>query len=151
VEGPADRPSAWGDAEALAELGQPRGLAAQGALRSLKDEPIVYLYLDAITVKVRLAQRVVSRPILVAVGVREDGQKVLLGLWSKGSESTASWKDVLEDLERRGLKRPLLAIIDGCGGLRAAMEQVWPGLEGTTLLGAQASQPPSARAPTRAR
>jgi transposase-like protein len=36
---------------------------------------------------------------------------------------------VLQDLERRGLKRPLLAILDGCGGLRAAVEQVWPGLE----------------------
>jgi transposase-like protein len=97
--------------------------------RSLKEEPLVYLYRDAIAVKVRLAQRVVRRPILVAVGGREDGQKELLGLWSKGSESTASWKDVLQDLESRGLKRPLLAILDGCGGLRAAMEQVWPGLE----------------------
>lgn len=54
---------------------------------------------------------------------------MLLGLWSKGSESTESWKDVLEDLVRRGLRRPLLAILDGCGGLRAAVELVWTGLE----------------------
>jgi transposase-like protein len=50
--------------------------------RSLSEEPIVYLYLDAIAVKARMAKRVVSRPILVAVGVRESGQKVLLGACS---------------------------------------------------------------------
>lgn len=97
--------------------------------RSLKDQEVVYLYLDAIAVKARIAKRVVSRPILVAVGVRETGEKVLLGLWSKGSESTESWKSVLEDLVGRGLPRPLLVIVDGCGGLRAAIDLVWSGIE----------------------
>lgn len=121
--------------------------------RSLKDEPVVYLYLDAIAVKVRLAKRVVSRPILVAVGVREDGQKVLLGLWSKGSESTESWKDVLDDLVSRGQRRPLLAIIDGGGGRRAARGggAGLGGIGGAAVPGAQAAQPPSARAQARAR
>lgn len=97
--------------------------------RSLKQEEIAYLYLDAIAVKVRLAGRVGSRPILAAVGVRETGEKVLLGLWSKGSESTESWKDALESMKARGLPRPLLVIIDGCGGLRSALDLVWSGIE----------------------
>lgn len=97
--------------------------------RSLEGEEVVYLYLDAIGINVRLAGRVVSRAILVAVGVRENGQKVLLGLWSKGSESKEAWKGVLEDLSHRGLRRPLLAIIDGCAGLRSALEEVWAGIE----------------------
>lgn len=97
--------------------------------RSLRGDPIVYLYLDAIGVKTHLAGRVVSRSILVAVGVREDGQKVLLGLWSMGSESEEAWKSVLEDLVARGLRRPLLAMVDGCPGLRAALDQVWAGID----------------------
>lgn len=97
--------------------------------RSLRDKSIPYLYLDAIAVRVRLDRRVVSRPILVAVGIHDDGQKELLGLWSKGSESRESWKDVLLDMQNRGLSRPQLVIIDGCAGLRAAIEEAWPDLE----------------------
>lgn len=97
--------------------------------RSLEGEDVVYLYLDAIGIHVRVAGRVVSRAILVAVGVRENGQKVLLGLWSKGSESKDAWKGVLADLVHRGLGRPLLAVVDGCAGLRGAVEEVWSGIE----------------------
>jgi len=97
--------------------------------RSLAAEEVAYLYLDAIGIRVRLAQKVASRAILVAVGIREDGQKVLLGLWSKGSESKEAWKGVLENLVHRGLGRPLLAVIDGCAGLRAAVEEVWAEIE----------------------
>lgn len=97
--------------------------------RCLKEEPIVYLYLDAIWIKTRLAGRVVSRAILVAVGVRQDGQKILLSLWSMGSESKEAWKEALEHLVQRGLAQPLLAVIDGCAGLRAAIAEVWPSIE----------------------
>ena len=97
--------------------------------RSLAEESVVYLYLDAICVKVRVAKRVSSVPVLVAVGVREDGSKFLLGLWMRGSESTEAWGSILEDMVARGLPKPLLAIVDGCAGLRAALERVWPGID----------------------
>lgn len=97
--------------------------------RPLEGEEVVYLYLDALGVKARLAGRVVSRAVLVAVGILEDGRKVLLGLWSRGSESREAWKGVLGDMVRRGLRRPLLVILDGCPGLRAAVEEVWAGVE----------------------
>lgn len=91
-------------------------------------EPVVYQYLDGIAVKVRRAGRVVSSPVLVIIGVRQTGEKILLGLKMAGSESTEAWRAVLEDLVRRGLRRPELCIIDGGAGLRAAVEAVWPGV-----------------------
>jgi hypothetical protein len=49
----------------------------------------------------------------VALGVREDGQKVLLAVKNMGSESEAAWRALLDDLVKRGLKtarlRPLPA------------------------------------------
>ena len=93
--------------------------------RSLAAEELLYVYLDAIMIKVRSAGRVVSRAILVAVGVRKTGEKVLYGLYSKGSESHEACKGVLDDLVKRGLRAPKLAIIDGGKGLRSALEEVW--------------------------
>ena len=61
-----------------------------------------------------------------AIGVREDGTKVLLGLWTYASEGRAAWSDVLEDLTARGLQVPALAVIDGSRGLRAALAECWP-------------------------
>ena len=48
--------------------------------RSLKGESVVFLYLDAIALRVRIANKVVSAPVLVAVGVKADGEKVVLDL-----------------------------------------------------------------------
>jgi transposase-like protein len=87
------------------------------------------VYLDGIGVKVRVGGRVVGVPVLVAIGVREDGEKVLLSLSVMGQESYGGWKGVLEDLTGRGLKAPVLAIIDGSKGLREAVEEVWHGID----------------------
>lgn len=75
----------------------------------------------------RLAKRVVRVPVQAAVGVREDGHKVLLALQIVASESTASWKALVEDLGRRGLRVPRLAILDGNPGLVRAVRDTWPG------------------------
>jgi transposase-like protein len=84
-----------------------------------------YAYLDAIYVKSRFNGRVSSVPILAVIGVSLRGEKVLISLSAKGSESSEAWQGVLEDLAARGLKKPKLVIIDGGKGLRAAVEQVW--------------------------
>lgn len=96
--------------------------------RSVKEERVVYLYLDAIALRVRIAKKVVSVPVLVALGVRPDGHKVVLDLELLASESTESWAGFVQGLLDRGLKRPRLVIIDGHKGLRAAVEQSWPGI-----------------------
>ena len=95
--------------------------------RSLADEQIVYVLLDAIAVKVRVDRRVSCVPVLVAMGVRETGDKVLLGLRLMGAESKAAWTTFVDDLAARGVTRPALVIIDGNAGLRHAVGQTWPG------------------------
>jgi putative transposase len=94
--------------------------------RSLGGLEVVYLYLDAIALRIRMAGKVVSTPVLVAVGVLADGQKQLLALEACGSESKEAWKGFLDDLVARGLPAPLLCVIDGNGGLRHAVGAVWP-------------------------
>jgi Transposase, Mutator family len=74
--------------------------------RSLKDEPIVRLILDGTVVRARLDKKATSISLLVALGVREDGQKVLLAVKNMGSESEAAWRALLDDLVKRGLKTP---------------------------------------------
>lgn len=95
--------------------------------RNLSAEAIVYLYLDAIYLKVRSGGKVVCLPVLVALGVKATGEKILLSLATAGGERTAAWEALLEDLAARKLGRPRLAITDGNAGL-AALERVWPGV-----------------------
>lgn len=94
--------------------------------RSLKDEPIVRLILDGTVVKVRLDRKATALSILVVLGVRADGQKVLLALRAMGGESEAAWREVLDDLVARGLRTPALSISDGGKGLAAALAALWP-------------------------
>jgi putative transposase len=96
--------------------------------RSLADLDVVYVYLDAFALRVRSAWRVVSAPMLGVVGVLSDGRKQLLALELCGGESFAAWKGCLDNLVVRGLRAPILAIIDGNAGLRRAVEGVWPGV-----------------------
>ena len=94
-------------------------------MRSLKDEPIVRLILDGTVVRVRLDRRATSISLLVALGVRADGQKVLLAIKNMSGESEAAWRALLDDLVQRGLKTPELVIADGAPGLEKALAALW--------------------------
>jgi transposase-like protein len=93
--------------------------------RDLSDEDIVRLILDGTVVKVRLDRKATSISLLVVLGVRRDGQKVLLAVANMGGESEAAWRKVLDDLSARGLKQPELAIVDGAPGLEKALIALW--------------------------
>jgi transposase-like protein len=110
-------------------VGRLEALFSQWRERSLKSESVVFVYLDAIVLRVRIANKVVSAPVLVGLGVKADGQKVVLDLELLQSESSECWGGFVEGLAERGLKRPSLVIIDGNKGLRAAVEKNWPGIE----------------------
>lgn len=92
--------------------------------RSLADEPIVRLILDGTVVRVRLDRKATSISLLIVPGVHADGQKVLLAIKSMGGESAEAWRSVLDDLIKRGLRRPVLLIVDGAPGLEAAIAAV---------------------------
>jgi transposase-like protein len=94
-------------------------------VRSLKDEPIVRLILDGTVVRSRLDKKATSISLLVAMGVRQDGQKVLLAVKNMGGESEAAWRALLDDLVNRGLKTPELVIVDGAAGLEKALTALW--------------------------
>jgi putative transposase len=97
--------------------------------QDLSKERLPYLYMDGIYVKVRCGGRVGRLPVLAVVGIRSNGEKILLALEIRGGESEEAWKGVLENLSGRGLKRPKLAVIDGSPGLSSALELSWPGID----------------------
>ena len=94
--------------------------------RSLHDEPVVRLILDGTVVRARLDQKATSIWLLVALGIRRDGQKVLLRGRNTGGESEAAWRALLDDFVARGLAAPELLIPDGSAGLEKALAAFWP-------------------------
>ena len=93
--------------------------------RDLAGDDIVRLILDGTVVKVRLDRRATAISLLIALGVRRDGQKVVLAIRSMGGESEAAWRALLDDLTGRGLAQPDLVIVDGGKGLEAALASLW--------------------------
>jgi putative transposase len=96
--------------------------------RDLSCEDIRYVYLDATFMPVKCGGKAERLPIMVAIGVRATGEKVLLSLAVTGSESAAAWGGFASDLVSRGLKRPDLVIIDGNKGLERSLLEQWPRL-----------------------
>jgi putative transposase len=94
--------------------------------RDLAGDDIVRLILDGTVVRVRVDRKATSLSVLVALGVRRDGKKVLLALRNMGGESAAAWRALLDDLVGRGLPAPMLLIVDGAPGLEKAAAELWP-------------------------
>ena len=96
--------------------------------RDLAGDDIVRLILDGTHVKVRMDRKATALSLLVVLGIRRDGQKVLLSVKNMGGESEAAWRTILDDLTRRGLRQPELAIVDGAPGLEKALASLWADL-----------------------
>jgi putative transposase len=84
-----------------------------------------YLWLDATYLKVRDGGRIVSRAVIVAVAVNEDGKREVLGVATGPSEAETFWTDFLRSLADRGLRGVKLVIADDHKGLRAAARRVF--------------------------
>jgi putative transposase len=84
------------------------------------------LYLDALHVKIRDAGHVQSRAIYVAIGVKLDGDKEVLGLWAGQAEGAKFWLQVATELKNRGVQDIFIACVDGLKGLPQAIETVFP-------------------------
>jgi len=84
-----------------------------------------YLWLDATYIKVRDGGRIVSRAVIVAVAVNEDGKREVLGVTTGPSEAETFWTDFLRSLADRGLRGVKLVVADDHKGLRAAARRVF--------------------------
>ncbi len=94
--------------------------------RDLELKRYVYFWVDGIHFNVRLDEE--RSCILVVMGANESGRKELLAVSDGYAESKASWREILLDLKRRGLKMgPTLAVGDGALGFWAALREVYPG------------------------
>jgi transposase-like protein len=96
--------------------------------RDLAAEEIRYLIQDGWYPKVRIGRQRVVVPVLVTLGVKANGQRIIIDLCLAGEESAASWGEVVAGLVRRKIGAPVLAIIDGNPGLHAALRTHWPGI-----------------------
>jgi putative transposase len=93
--------------------------------RRLSEHDLVYLFLDAIYLKLRPDDEP-AEGVLVAWGVTLEGQKVLLGLQLGSRESHESWLDFGRDLVERGMRAPALVVADGAPGIWKAVAELWP-------------------------
>jgi putative transposase len=93
--------------------------------RDLSDLPIVYLFLDG---QYHAARQGTDEKegVLSAYGLLEDGRPVLLHLDLGPRESYDAWLSFLQDVVARGLRDPLLVVMDGAPGLVKAVKRVWP-------------------------
>ncbi len=86
--------------------------------------PVVFF--DALRVKIREDAVVRSKAVFLALGVRADGSRDILGLWIEQTEGAKFWLKVFNDLKLRGCEDILIAVTDGLKGMAEALEVVYP-------------------------
>jgi putative transposase len=90
-------------------------------------EPVYPLvFLDALRVKVRDEGLVRNKAVHIALGVRADSMKEILGLWLEQNEGAKFWLKVMNELKNRGVEDVLIAVVDGLKGFPEAIAAVFP-------------------------
>lgn len=86
--------------------------------------PLVFF--DALRVKLRDEGLVRNKAIHIALGVRADGTKKVLGLWVEQNEEARFWLRAMNELKNRGTEDILLAVVDGLNGFSEAIQTIFP-------------------------
>ena len=90
-------------------------------------EPVYPLvFFDALRVKIRDEGLVKNKAVHIALGVRADGTKEILGLWLEQNEGAKFWLRVMTELRNRGVEDVLIAVVDGLKGFPDAITAVFP-------------------------
>lgn len=90
-------------------------------------EPVyLIVWMDGIVFKVRENSKVVNKTVYIAVGLKRDGKKEVLGLWLGKNESAAFWMSVLTDLKARGVEDILITATDNLNGFTDTITNVFP-------------------------
>ncbi|MDD5101139.1 MAG: IS256 family transposase [Syntrophales bacterium] len=96
--------------------------------RDLSQELVKYLFIDGVHFNMRMGRSIEIVPVLVAIGVTETGQKLVLSLQSGDKESATSWREFFKDLKSRGLdgEKVTLGMMDGLPGLETVFREEFP-------------------------
>ena len=94
--------------------------------------PLVFF--DALRVKIRNEGTVRNKAVYVALGVRADGRKEILGLWIEQTEGAKFWLRVMTELKNRGVEDILIAVVDGLKGFPDAITAVFPQAQVQTCI-----------------
>lgn len=90
-------------------------------------EPVyLIVWMDGIVFKVRENSKVINKTVYIAVGLRRDGKKEVLGLWLGKNESSSYWMSVLTDMKARGLQDILITATDNLNGFTDTIRNVFP-------------------------
>lgn len=90
-------------------------------------EPVyLIVWMDGIVFKVRENSKVINKTVYIAVGLRRDGKKEVLGLWLGKNESAAFWMSVLTDMRARGVEDLLITATDNLNGFTETIKNVFP-------------------------
>ena len=94
--------------------------------RPLDYEEYPYLMIDATYFKVRENHRVISKAMMIAIGITEDGRKEIIGIDVYDDESNETWLEFLMSLKKRGLKSPIMITSDAHMAIRHAITKIFP-------------------------
>jgi putative transposase len=96
--------------------------------RDLSEEPIKYMFLDGVNFDMRIDGSIEKVPVLVTIGVTEEGHRKVLGFQAGDKESAPTWREFFKDLKRRGLKgaNMILGVMDGLPGLEKVFKEEFP-------------------------
>lgn len=83
------------------------------------------IFMDATHIPVK-RQTVSKEAVYITIGIRLDGTKEVLGFTIAPTESAYIWKEVLQDLRKRGLEEVLLVVTDGLSGIEESIHSVYP-------------------------
>ena len=90
-------------------------------------EPVyLIVWMDGIVFKVRENSKVINKTVYIAVGLRRDGRKEVLGLWLGKNESAAFWMSVMTDIRARGTEDILITATDNLNGFTDTIKNVFP-------------------------
>lgn len=92
-------------------------------------EKYAIVFMDAIHYNVRENNAIVKKAVYIAIGIKLDGKKEVLGMWIGGNESAKYWLGVLNEIKNRGVKDILIVSVDGLSGFGDAIHAVYPQTE----------------------
>lgn len=98
------------------------------------DEIYPIVYLDAMYFKVRSNGKIVNKAVYICLGYTLEGYKDILGIWVDETEGTKFWLSICNDLKNRGVKKILIACMDGLKGLPQAIKTVFPTVDIQTCI-----------------